>query len=637
MNLLRLFSPWKWARECMKPRVRQKVIRQERQFRPCLEVLEDRTLLTAYMVTLATDGNANGGGQQDNANANSGDLRWCLTQADNAAGNTITFANQVSGKIIDLQAALPDISQNMTIAPAAGVGVTVERPNGANTNFRIFTVDKGDNVTLGAFTIQGGSAGIGGGILNYGILTLQGTTVKKNTTTSDNDYPAAGGGIANYNGSLILNGASIILNQAVSGPGQPASIGGGIYNLGTVSTAAGAPLLSLTGNQATYGAAIANDNNSSASLNNVQFTNNIAQDSGGGIWNNSEASLNIQNSTFTGNQAVGSWGGGIYTAGIAAINQNTFTNNSAGLQGGAIKNSGAASGNGNTVNGNKVNGIPGALAANETGGGISNDPGATFSLVNSIVAGNTAPTNPDVDGNFNDLGHNFIGDGTGGDFINGVNGDLVGDSYNPLNPMLGPLQNNGGCIDTELPQAGSLVIDAGDNSYAMATDARGYVRIINNIIDLGAVETNSYPANTATASVFLSSSVNPSTPNQLVTFTAMVSGMNGTPTGSVTFLDGDTMLGTAVLDGNGDATLSTSGLSLGSQTIVAVYSGDDTYASNTATLTQMVQQSISFTLLNSNTMQSQPGQPITFTASVMSSGGSTPTGTVTFLDGTTTL
>ena len=273
-------------------------------------------------------------------------------------------------------------------------------------------------------------------------------------------------------------------------------------------------------------------------LNNVQFLSNTAQGNGGGIYNKVH-SLTVQNSTFTNNGAVSGSGGGIFNAGNAKINQNTFTNNSAGLQGGAIKNSGTASGNGNTVNGNKVTGIPGALAANETGGGISTDTGAgvSFSLVNSIVAQNTASTNADVDGNFTDLGHNFIGDGTGGNFVNGYNGDQVGTTSNPLYPMLGPLQDNGGGIDTELPLLGRPVIDAGDNTYALSTDARGWVRIVNNKIDLGAVEYNSSPAPLAAANILLSSSANPSTPDQLVTLTAAVSGGSGTPTGTVTFMD----------------------------------------------------------------------------------------------------
>jgi hypothetical protein len=587
------------------------------------------------MVTLATDANFNGGGQKDNTQANSGDLRYCLTQADKGAGNTVTFTNKVFLDTIDLQAALPDISQSMTIAPAAGVPVTVERSPNAQTNFRIFTIDAGTIVTLGRFTIQkgflnGGAAGTdqGAGIYNAGELTLNGTTVVNNQSDEE------GGGVFNSDaGTLNLIGAQI--------KGNDADDGGGIYNEGTLISAPGLGLgaggnTAVSNNQADYGAGIYNTG--AANLRASGLSTNIAQDDGGGIENAAGATLRIQNSSFNTNKAINGEGGGIFNGGNARINQNTFTGNSAGLKGGAIRNTGIASGKGNTINGNKVNGIPGALAANETGGGISNASGASFSLVNSIVAQNTAPTNADVSGVFIDLGNNFIGDGTGGNFVNGYNGDQVGTTSSPLNPMLGPLQDNGGGIYTELPLAGSPVIDAGNNGYALPTDARGYVRIINNIIDLGAVEYNSSPVSLAASTMSLSSSANPSTLNQLVTLTATLGGGSGTPTGAVTFMDGPTMLGTIALDNTGTATLSTSALSLGNQTITAIYSGDDTYASNQTSVPQSVNQGGTSTSLTSNANPAQLGQQVAFTATVIPEGSSvTPTGSVTFLDGTTTL
>ncbi|HEY7315175.1 MAG TPA: Ig-like domain-containing protein [Gemmataceae bacterium] len=342
---------------------------------------------------------------------------------------------------------------------------------------------------------------------------------------------------------------------------------------------------------------------------------------------------------FSNDQAPSGNGGGIYNTGNPTINQCTFTDCSAGLKGGAIRETtGTGTGKGNTVNGNKITGVPGVVAADETGGGISIDPAASFTLVNSIVAQNTAPTNPDVDGNFTDDGHNFIGDGTGGDFLNGVKGDQVGDSVNPLDPMLGPLQDNGGGIDTELPLAGSPVIDAGDNNYALSADARGYVRIINNVIDIGAVEFGSHAPNATSFMSLSSSAANNATLNQAITFTASLSGGSGTPTGSVTFLADGALLGTTTLDANGNAAITTSNLSLGSHTITAVYSGDDTYGSNSAFLNQTISQGGTFTSLSASPNPAQPGQAVTFTASVFPEGSSgMPSGSVTFLDGTTVL
>ncbi len=58
-------------------------------------------------------------------------------------------------------------------------------------------------------------------------------------------------------------------------------------------------------------------------------------------------------------------------------------------------------------------------------------------------------------------------------------------------PMLGPLQNNGGSTDTHVPMSGSPAIDAGDPAIATppATDQRGSARVVN-VIDIGAVEVN---------------------------------------------------------------------------------------------------------------------------------------------------
>ena len=92
------------------------------------------------------------------------------------------------------------------------------------------------------------------------------------------------------------------------------------------------------------------------------------------------------------------------------------------------------------------------------------------------------------------------------------------------------------------------------------------------------------------AAVVLESSANPSGPGQTVTFTATVSGAAPTPvpTGSVTFKDGATLLGTSSL-ASGVATLGTSTLTLGDHTITATYSGDEAYApSVSGAVTQVV-------------------------------------------------
>ncbi|HEY6291622.1 MAG TPA: Ig-like domain repeat protein [Terriglobia bacterium] len=134
----------------------------------------------------------------------------------------------------------------------------------------------------------------------------------------------------------------------------------------------------------------------------------------------------------------------------------------------------------------------------------------------------------------------------------------------------------------------------------------------------------------------VASSLNPSTYGQSVTFTATVTSTGGTPTGTVTFKDGSTTLGTGTLS-SGKATFAISTLSVASHSITAVYGGAGSFLGSTsAALTQTVNAATSSTAVASSLNPSTYGQSVTFTATVTSSGG-TPTGTVTFKDGSTTL
>ena len=95
-----------------------------------------------------------------------------------------------------------------------------------------------------------------------------------------------------------------------------------------------------------------------------------------------------------------------------------------------------------------------------------------------------------------------------------------------------------------------------------------------------------------TTSTSLSSSPNPSTGGQEVTFTAHVAtsgGSTGSPSGSVQFLDGSTVIGTKTIDASGDAVFSTSSLSVTTHTITAEYQGSSTFEPSTsAPVTQQV-------------------------------------------------
>jgi large repetitive protein len=145
--------------------------------------------------------------------------------------------------------------------------------------------------------------------------------------------------------------------------------------------------------------------------------------------------------------------------------------------------------------------------------------------------------------------------------------------------------------------------------------------------------------NQASTTMTLTSSVNPSAFGQSVTFTATVASSTGTPTGSVIFSDLNTsqVLGTVTLSG-GQAMLTTSALPIGFHLIQARYSGDTNFATNTATLNQIVGQATTTTALTASPNPSTPGQSVTFTATVkVALGSGTPTGTVTFKDGMTVL
>jgi hypothetical protein len=137
----------------------------------------------------------------------------------------------------------------------------------------------------------------------------------------------------------------------------------------------------------------------------------------------------------------------------------------------------------------------------------------------------------------------------------------------------------------------------------------------------------------------LNSSLNPSALGQAVTFTATVKPAtgSGTPTGTVTFNDGATVLGPGTLSG-GTATFTTSGLGAGVHSITAVYGGDAIFAGSTSpVLMQTVNKAASSTSVVSSNSASNRGAAVTFTATVTSSATGTPTGTVTFQDAATAL
>jgi hypothetical protein len=228
-------------------------------------------------------------------------------------------------------------------------------------------------------------------------------------------------------------------------------------------------------------------------------------------------------------------------------------------------------------------------------------------------------TNPD---------NNFLPTGTI-TFTDLTTGTTLGSSF--FVGSIGPIVRSitvstltAGSHNVQASFSGGVYIDVGAVPVSVAaSDSNIVSQVVNKIA-------------TSTAVV---SSPNPSAFAQSVTFTATVTPSSGGPaTGTVTFVDTTTgtTLGSPSLDGSGQATLATAALGTGPHTVTATYNGDATFATSSGSVTQTVNQTGTSVALVSSANPSSFGQAVTFTATV-TSGAGTPTGTVTFLDGATTL
>jgi parallel beta-helix repeat protein len=240
------------------------------------------------------------------------------------------------------------------------------------------------------------------------------------------------------------------------------------------------PRLWNSGNR--YAGAI--DNSTTLTISGCAITNNLGY-YGGGIYNS--GTLTVINSTLSGNKAT--YGGGIYTyRGTAMLTNCTIANNSSYGDGGGLYlvSYSTATLTNCTVSGN---------VASRNGGGICEMTwgAAILNLTNTIVAGNRGGLYggfSDIEARVTTADHCLVGDGTDSGLVYGVNGNIVGNQYNPINARLGPLQNNGGLTQTMALLAGSPAIGHADNSKAPATDQRGVTRLdeAGETTDIGAFE-----------------------------------------------------------------------------------------------------------------------------------------------------
>jgi hypothetical protein len=309
----------------------------------------------------------------------------------------------------------------------------------------------------------GSDAAAGGGILDdSGALTIMNCVVTNNeakglTTTSGGGGTGYGGGIFDNAESdpLTIINSTISNNKAVggTGPGFPGTgEGGGVY---VYFSQLAIQNSTFSGNQALGG--------------NGEFG---GRGEGGGLFFVADDNAySVSNSTFSGNTATGGvsvgqgsagngYGGAIFNNGSAreGIAPNRITNT--------------------TIANNQANGGSAQTSAGY-GGGIYNDYGGEVGIGSTIIAKNTTNggvgSGQDVFDTRNEpnqvitsLGFNLIGDDDqpSGDFTNGVNHDQVGGNGNPvIDPLLGPLQNNGGPTDTLALVLGSPAIDQGSNMF----------------------------------------------------------------------------------------------------------------------------------------------------------------------------
>jgi hypothetical protein len=471
-----------------------------------IEILESRALLSTCTVTRLTDLGVGNGFR--------GDLRYCINKVNAEPGpDTIDFT--VAGKIT-LTAALPSLASDIDIQGPGADQLTIDGAQIA----RIFTVDSPSVVRLMGLTLQNGRASSyepGGGIHNSGDLLVERCIITENRGW------IYGGGIYNA-GTLRVNDSEVSNNHLdVFGFWL---YGGGVYN--ALNADAWISRSTIRGNviegklsSVSMGGGFANDGQATvtfssivANLANKPETATIGA-SGGGIYNGGQ--LTVRQSLIASNVASGDFwahGGGIgnghlhqivgtsftyFPGGPMTVVNSTITDNVATTRGDG---SGLARGGG-------VASVPGSIMAihhstiarnrslevagyvQTVGGGISNE-GESFVLRNSIVAGNTAT----------DAGNDLVGMLTSSDY-NLIQDSSGGRGFGPndildVDPLLGPLADNGGLTLTISLLPNSPAIDAGDNTNAPQWDQRGpgFPRIVNGTIDIGAFEVQSTLAST---------------------------------------------------------------------------------------------------------------------------------------------
>ena len=163
-----------------------------------------------------------------------------------------------------------------------------------------------------------------------------------------------------------------------------------------------------------------------------------------------------------------------------------------------------------------------------------------------------------------------------------------------------------------------------------SADLDNKARTVCGTIDMGAYELRPHPP------VTLTSSRNPAPGGSSITFTSDVTGNCNTPTGTITYYDDGSEMGSALLNSSASAALTTSLLVVGQHKITASYPGGFNFDKSTSnTLIETITGDPSTTSLTVTPNPAGAFTPITLSSSVSSEYG-TPTGSVTFTsDGST--
>ncbi len=362
--------------------------------------------------------------------AGPGSLRDAI--ATTPSGGTVDFQEGLTGTIVLMTGELA-ITKLLTIA---GPGADVLTVSGNHAS-RVFNIGATFTVDISGMTIadSGVSNAAGGGILNSGALTVTNSNLRGNRATS----------------------------------------GGGIYNEGTLTVTGS----TLSGNNGFAGGGIANAGSGTVIVTNSTLSGNSqGGGAGGAIYN--AGTLTVTGSTLSGNSA--SAGGGIVNSGTLTVTNSTLSGNIAGFDGGGIITSsqGTVTLTSSTISGNTANGH----MFGDGGGGIFNNYGRLHTS-NTIIAGNSSSaTGPDLFGDLGSEGYNLIGNNQEGSGF--VASDLVGTPFAPIDPLLGPLQDNGGLTQTMALLAGSPALNAGDPGQLGVPDQRGVVRTVG--VNIGAYQ-----------------------------------------------------------------------------------------------------------------------------------------------------